>query len=369
MFDTIIIDTNAFEAKDYDFMGMMSNSIPSLFESLKNNNIKILTHEILLSEIKKHLSKCNEKIDNAKKSIARNRSILEYVGVEVDKVNEKIDSIANSGEIVKKMDELFEDAEVLEYSNPKGIFDKYFHNEPPFSKKRDKKSEFPDAFVIESLLDYVNKKECTLLVVTNDDDWKESLCDCESVKIVRDINETLREINQLSGEINKVFRQLSSSIEKKLDVFLKEANYIVSDYDVRDYVDVNSIDIVDISRDIVPVKITDEEMILQANVNSKINGETTVFDTENSIWDSETKTYIMKEFSQMEFEEGTASTEFEVVIKKRAKGNYDVESVKLVNDSPILISVDEDKLNFIEISFDTDFYAERDDAFENYYMH
>jgi len=45
------------------------------------------------------------------------------------------------------------------------VFAKYFAKQPPFSEHRDKKAEFPNAFVIESLIEFCTQNDTHLMPV------------------------------------------------------------------------------------------------------------------------------------------------------------------------------------------------------------
>ena len=60
------------------------------------------------------------------------------------------------------------------------VFKLYFHSDPPFSD--DKKSEFPDAFSIGSLLNFVIEKKINMIVVSRDGDWKKALYGRERIQ-------------------------------------------------------------------------------------------------------------------------------------------------------------------------------------------
>lgn len=51
-FNTVIIDTNAFDSKGNDFCGHFNSIIPSFFKTLSVHGIKILSHPVLIGETK-----------------------------------------------------------------------------------------------------------------------------------------------------------------------------------------------------------------------------------------------------------------------------------------------------------------------------
>ena len=71
--------------------------------------------------------------------------------------------------------------------SPTSVFDRYFAEAPPFeySKRKNRKSEFPDAFMLEAITKYFIEKKERSYIVTNDSDWK-SFCNSTYVDIFDD---------------------------------------------------------------------------------------------------------------------------------------------------------------------------------------
>ena len=53
--DAVMIDTSAYHKNQCDFEGVTNSIIPMLLQLLAANDIVLLTHPILESEIKKHI--------------------------------------------------------------------------------------------------------------------------------------------------------------------------------------------------------------------------------------------------------------------------------------------------------------------------
>lgn len=52
--DAVLVDTSVYHKKQCDFEGITNSIIPMLLQLLRANNIKLLSHPILMREIKKH---------------------------------------------------------------------------------------------------------------------------------------------------------------------------------------------------------------------------------------------------------------------------------------------------------------------------
>ena len=53
--DAVLVDTSVYHKKQCDFEGITNSIIPMLLQLLRANNIKLLSHPILMREIKKHI--------------------------------------------------------------------------------------------------------------------------------------------------------------------------------------------------------------------------------------------------------------------------------------------------------------------------
>lgn len=53
--DAVLVDTSVYHKKQCDFEGITNSIIPMLLQLLRANNIKLLSHPILMREIKKDI--------------------------------------------------------------------------------------------------------------------------------------------------------------------------------------------------------------------------------------------------------------------------------------------------------------------------
>ena len=78
---------------------------------------------------------------------------------------------------------------------PDRVFDRYFSKQPPFGTGK-KKSEFPDAFAAEALLDFARAKQVDLTVVSSDGDW-EAVCEiCHEFSHASSLSEVVERVLQ-----------------------------------------------------------------------------------------------------------------------------------------------------------------------------
>ena len=184
IFNAIIVDTNAFDGKGNDFCGYHSKLLPSFFDTIRRLNIQLISHPILKEETIKHIKTGDwkNKPENAITAITKYKRYLEIAGVSYDAIIEKLKDIDLCKNTIDAFQKEISSALMLSYSDPEKVFKKYFSNEPPFSESGAKKSEFPDAFVIEAIKQYlIDNPTISVLIVAKDKDWKNAFEDNKNI--------------------------------------------------------------------------------------------------------------------------------------------------------------------------------------------
>lgn len=92
------------------------------------------------------------------------------------------------------------------------VFNTYYNNEPPFSKK-DKKHEFPDAFILKSIEAWCKKKKTKIYVISKDSDFWEYKS--ENIIIEKDLSQVLDNISKYYNSTlqNQVIKRIEEIIE------------------------------------------------------------------------------------------------------------------------------------------------------------
>ncbi|MCM1508747.1 MAG: PIN domain-containing protein, partial [Ruminococcus flavefaciens] len=353
-FNAVIIDTNAFDAKGNDFCGYFNSIIPSLFSSLSEHNIKIISHPVLIGETKKHIKygiggqTNNQKVLNMILALTRNKSILDLIHLDYDAIILQLEQLNLDADNLKKVKKYFSNAEILPYSDPAIIFEKYFNAEPPFAKSGDKKSEFPDAFIIESIVDYLNANPTVaILVISNDNDWKSALSPKEQITMVDNIDDALKLLYSQEQSINDIIETLYEDIaDYFINNTITETWFDIYDYDLESDIDIEKIELDEINNNIVPLVISESKIVLQTTVDLLVDGATTIFDYDNSVWDSETRTYYFTSFAIMDFQQasGTATCEIHISFDKNKKPS--LEKIHIIAPYGVMLTVDEEKVDF-----------------------
>lgn len=197
----IMIDTNYFVANNFDTEKIILKNFKKM---IKTELGIFLYNEVLLREYTKHLDILMEYSKDRFKNFLTDKKTLnrfipmfgeEGVKKKIEKYeqeclnpfkNKFIDYLHS----INGLDTMIEDVSI------KVVVDKYFNEIPPFEAKKEKKNEFPDAIIYESVINWMsdeanfNSKKDTLYLVTSDKGLSEAFKET-MVSVVTDLNHCL----------------------------------------------------------------------------------------------------------------------------------------------------------------------------------
>lgn len=317
-FDAVIIDTSALENFQFDFCGWTTKTLPSFFNFLKEQNILLLSHPVLDGEIKKHIvhSQLFEKFNGLKQNIQRNKDFYGLIGISPEDAIKRLSELDVEKILLSKYNDLFCNAKMLPFSSPEKVFEKYFSSFPPFSENGNKKSEFPDAFIIESVNNYLQKNTFkNILVISKDKDWKQAFEEVERVSFCESIDDALKRI-QSSEKIEFLVSDCKKDILQSIQFQAECECYNLSEFEmpINSDVEVSSIKVDDIN-DIIPLRITSSTILFKCTAHIFIDGSTRIIDENRSIWDHEEKDFLYVAYSNISFKNGQADIDCEITIE------------------------------------------------------
>lgn len=296
----IFIDTSAFEQKNFQFD---AHKLEQLCNLLSENKLHLLTTDITINEVKKHLkNKSKESVSLVKRikkeaMFLRNTPTLSCYGIFSD---------VNEDEIYEMVSNAFDTflelsgAEVVPINTVdiSVVFDNYFNERPPFSGPN-KKSEFPDAFVLEAVRMVSQQRGHKLYVISCDGDMAAYAQQYDDVLHLNSVDELIDlvirnedELKQPVAFADKIFSHLERSLigeirNKLLEMeFYPESDHMF-DIDV-DNIEVDYISIID--KRILEVSSTHAQY--EVNLGIKVTAYYSVVNYDESPWDSEDKEYI-----------------------------------------------------------------------------
>lgn len=161
----VFVDTQAFRKAQFDWTGRL---LSKLVEFAKDTSLQLLITDITKGEIKSQL---RDGLKDAVASLKKHNVILQQIGAGA--ALEAASDEASITALESAFEEFLKDTKAINVpiaADLNALFYDYFNHRPPFSEK--KKSEFPDAVVISSILAWCNNRKATAYIVSGDQDLK-----------------------------------------------------------------------------------------------------------------------------------------------------------------------------------------------------
>ncbi|EAD1625645.1 hypothetical protein DG37_15075 [Listeria monocytogenes] len=211
-----MIDTNYFFENKFDTKRIILKDFKKMIEDKLG---VFIYNDVLIGEYRRNLEEYTNYTKQGFKAFLRDNKTLnnaipmfgeEGVNKKVEKYEKEfltpyVDTFFEYLEFIKGIDILIKNI------NIESILEKYFNIEPPFEVNENKKSEFPDAIIFESVRNWINegtifdKGKDTLYFVTKDEGLKKAF-ELTLVQVVDDLKYCL----------------LSSSLEKEIERKVKD---------------------------------------------------------------------------------------------------------------------------------------------------
>lgn len=315
----IFIDTSALKYESYF---KPSGRISKIFNLASQKRLQILLPEITKAEWLKHL---RQDANLPCEDFIRKASLLGDTR-RLDEIIKAIESIDTNVIIEESLAEQIDKANILaigyDYcTDVKGVFEKYFKQEKPFGKGKQK--EFPDAFVLSSLEKYAKDNRIPhIYVLSGDGDMKDYQSDVLTPYKVSDfLDAILKEIADSSAREKKDIEKLSRSIKSGSVSCIKDIQDHIVDYlsntDLyNNCVQWQEVEDVSVNED-VALSFSDKELQLTeineeyieatCQVEIKATIEVEHMDLANSYWDSEGKEYLFKNYATTEIDVSTST--------------------------------------------------------------
>ena len=354
--DAIIIDTSALENYHFDFLGWTNRTIVSFYDLIAEKRIQLLNHFVLDNEIKKHIASSTllERIKGFRQTLQRNKDFFSLIDISADSALEKLDKLNVEEIIIQEYLRRYEKAQTLPFTDPAEIFKSYFLSLPPFCNSKDKKSEFPDAFIISATCSYLKTNPThNILVISNDNDWKKAFATVDRVSYCDSIDEAIKVIQST----DKIMPIIYDNMEEVLSFITCAAEcecFDLPDYYVEDDIEIKSI-VTDQIDNIIPLRITESSILFKCTAFLKVDGATRVIDENRSYYDREDDRYYYVAYSDISFRQAEAEVDCEVEINFSAEENdetAEVENARLIVKFNIDLTLDNAEVIETECSED-----------------
>ena len=186
----IFLDTAAYEAESFN---TESTHFKALAKHLESDRLRLVITDITKTEVHQRIDKrCREELDSLRKMrkkarVLRSASRVQQLGVFS---NAHLDDAPTQlrGAVDKFLDD-HETIVVQAMAQDAGpVFERYFAMNPPFGPGP-KRKEFPDAFVVEALIDWTDEQaDNTLLVVSEDVLFRKAIEESEQIEAVETLS-------------------------------------------------------------------------------------------------------------------------------------------------------------------------------------
>lgn len=353
--NAVMIDTSAYHECQCDFKGISSSIIPNLHKLMQENNIQLLTHPILEKEIRKHISNSQlvSQVKYLKESLEKYKKLLDMIEVSVDELFEKLNKLDMEKKLNDCFDSIYKDATPVPYVDAATIFSDYFNECPPFNDNKRKRSEFPDAFILKGLEAYcATNPFSNILVVSNDSDWKMSLENNKHIILQNSIPEAMKflwkQLDVKSEPYEKLVEKAKAEIYATITTTVIDEAFSIDGIVWPEEVYVESANIVNMDKEIIPLEIEDDSALLQIMVEVSFDGFAEYFPENSAVWDNEDKCYYFREKKHLDFKNALAELYWEIRLDFSDDQDFSaikLDSVNLLNEWEISLSLEEAEIS------------------------
>jgi hypothetical protein len=220
----VFVDTQVFRQARF---AVSTPSFAKLCELCEARKLNLLTTEITRREIDANIFEVASEIQKALRKAADiitslGQPEILIFGIPANKLTE--DDLVKV--LAKQVNDFFEKSQVEQVELPRNtlatVIDLYFKKQPPFSAK--KKSEFPDAFVLEALKSKAGINDEIVYVVSDDPDFANACNQPSHLECIETLphfldryNAHADTINQVHATVKKNFKQIEKQLQDILE--------------------------------------------------------------------------------------------------------------------------------------------------------
>jgi hypothetical protein len=325
----IFLDTQVFEAASFNFK---MTALVSLVEQVQKGTVRLILTDITVREVKARIEKVVAAQLEGITKFKRNARVLRSSALPEAKAVLDLDEQKVVADLHQQFDEFLRESksEIIDTSAlPAGpVFEQYFAGKPPFGSG-DKKSEFPDAFVVEALGKWA-KENGALFVISGDEPFRDACRAHDRVYASAKLSTLLDRI-MFDAAIGAFIREQTL---ERIDDIREQAKEEFQDrmYNVDD-------EWGDAEMVVQSLELEGEPEILEADEDSatvevhfqgKFDAHLSYDDSSSGVYDSETKSQM---FMERRRETQELEEEFVVEVKVKFKifdpDSFEIEEVAL----------------------------------------
>lgn len=246
----VFLDSNVFINEKYNFSG--TSSLSNLKKYIDEGTVDLYTNDIVIREVKHHINKDIRNLSSqAKNAVYKCKELMNTLpSSEAEFIKNAI--MKTSERLLYAFDSYIANSTVINYNNIslEDIFYDYFSSEAPFEGRKEKKSEFPDAVIIKSIIQYWNDPKEKLYVITDDKGWHRAL-ECESnIIVLKNLKCFLSEVSKkqkLYEKMLNIIKENDKQLKNKIEQWFFEKEWELAIEDL--YTSIECTDVFDINFD------------------------------------------------------------------------------------------------------------------------
>ena len=325
----IFLDTEVFEAASFNFK---TTTLVSLAEQVAKGNVRLILTDITVLEVKARIEKTVLEQFEGFKKFKRKARVLRSSRLSEVKAALDFDTGNVIADLHQQYDEFVQrtKAEIIDTSAlPAGpVFEKYFANKPPFGTG-DKKSEFPDAFVVNGLVEWTKKKAESLYVISGDKPFRDACKPhttlCEYATLSKLLDRILFD-DAVAGFIRDQVLERIEDIKEDAKQEFEDRMYEIDDEDGDAEMSVQSLEL-DGQPEII--EADDDSAMVEVHFRGQFNAHLSYDDSDTGIYDNETQSMMF-----MEHKHETLDKEEEFIVEVKVQFEvFDPDSFKIEETS------------------------------------
>lgn len=318
--NNIFIDTSVFYKENFSFGKFKLGTIEKL---CSDGVINLMLTDVTIQEIEKNMSEMVEEAIRAHRRFTKDGKILRNIDgpMCVNKFKElSSEEIKNA--LLEKLatfTKLAAKIVPVDSATPSEVFKRYFEMRSPFGSKN-KKHEFPDAFILNALEKWCSENKAKLYIVAGDGDFKEycrGLPNLIPISSLAEMLDVISKSNEYTYNLfHKIFEQKIEEVSRLIKKEIEDHWFILGDEDGE----VIEIEVKKLT--LGEYYITSQAgntFALSIDVDVIINAEVEYNDFSTATYDSEDKCYFFRDTVH-------TTLERELAIEVSCKVEYDLKN-------------------------------------------
>ncbi len=343
----VLIDTPVYYAANFNFQ---SKSFSALVAAVQAERAHLYLSPITRKEVRKHIFSKTREAAAASKRFREQANILWNIR---ESAFQALFVRWDAAEVLKKLLKQFRT--FLQSTNvrtiPLGgasagdVFKAYFAVRPPFEARADKRSEFPDAFVLSSALSWCAKNDESMYVVSADKGMRDACAKSTRLHPLPSLESFLdlitRHDSRFADLANKIFAARGAEVLALIEQEFTAAGFVLVDQDGE----VNDVQIAGATiEQVLLLSATESSAVFDVEAEIRFTADVSYADMDTAIYDSEERCLMPTRYIGRSTKPQTTTVSFEVVLDFEAHDPTEVEvgcnSVNRGKDIEVLADVD-----------------------------